>query len=187
MQVKLKFHGFLKELFSEKSYDVKTPAEAIKAWSIQNRDKLKDKPLLSVKEASTEHLLYSNLQTEELNIYPTVIGAKGGGGIIKIIVGAVLIAAGVLVTPFSPMLGTALISLGASMVIGGVLEMLSPVPKLNANLGFDMSPSNDDRRSNYLGAPGNTTKIGTPIPIGYGRFKLSGQFLSYNVNATDIV
>lgn len=193
MRVKLIFHGFLKELFSDSEYDVSTPAEAIKAWSIQNRSKLKDKPLLQIEEAPTEAELYSNIHTEELNISPYSEGAGGGGGggFIKIVIGVVLIVAGFMIpgsTPFLAKLGTALITAGVATILGGVLELLSPAPKLDMNLGFDFGgASSEDKKSNYLGAPGNTTKIGTPIPIGYGRFKLSGHYLSYNINAVNVL
>jgi len=50
-----------------------------------------------------------------------------------------------------------------------------------------VSASDDPDPSKYLGSKGNTTAIGTLIPKGYGRFPVSGQYMSLQVNSQDMV
>jgi predicted phage tail protein len=68
---------------------------------------------------------------------------------------------------------------GSSLLLGGVLQLLSPAPMRD-------TPAGDPEASRYLGPPANTVAIGTRIPIGYGTFKLAGHFLSFDIRATDV-
>lgn len=43
-----------------------------------------------------------------------------------------------------------------------------------------------ENNSKYLGTIGNTVVAGTRIPFGYGLYKVSGHFISYNVSSTTI-
>jgi len=63
------------------------------------------------------------------------------------------------------------------MAAGGIMQLISPAPKQD---------STDPDASKYIGAPGNTTKIGTRIPILYGRRKIFGQILSLDIEAKDV-
>lgn len=94
-----------------------------------------------------------------------VIPAFGGsGGLFRVIIGAVLVVVGVLTgQPW-------LIALGAQMFIGGLINLLFPA-------------HTETQTNKYLGAPGNTTQIGTPIPLLFGRAAAAGQYLSYNIDA----
>lgn len=190
----MKLHGFLKEVCSdlERVYEVKTVAEAVKAWSLQNKKNFKEIPTVEVVESPNIDSLYVPLtENKVINILPSFEGAGGGGGgsFIKIAIGAVLVAIGAVIggpagaSAMAKMFGTALVGTGVALAIGGVIEMLSPTPKLNLNTDF----TSDQDRSKYLGAPKNTTKIGTPIPVGYGRFKVGGQVLSYNIDAKTVL
>ena len=195
MQVTVKLHGFLKEVCSdlERVYEVKTIAEAVKAWSLQNKKNFKEIPTVEIVESPDVDSLYVPLTDNKvINILPSFEGSGGGGGgsFIKIAIGAVLVATGGWIGTtawaaaggFGASLSTALIGTGIAFALGGVIEMLSPTPKLNMNTDF----TSDQDRSKYLGAPKNTTKIGTPIPVGYGRFKIGGQILSYNIDAKTV-
>jgi hypothetical protein len=73
------------------------------------------------------------------------------------------------------MFGTVLLSMGAGLILGGLMELIMPQPR----------PSGPGEASKYLGAQGNTTRIGTPIPILAGRHKVFGQWFSFNVDAFD--
>jgi hypothetical protein len=61
------------------------------------------------------------------------------------------------------------------MVLGGIVQMLTPVPETDSTEG-----------SMYLGAGVNTVRIGTRIPILYGTRKVGGHYLSFDVDAKDI-
>lgn len=130
---------------------------------------------------------------EEIHVYPTLMGAGGGnGGLFKIIVGIILVAVvavaivatgGALLAPGTWMLtsfGSALLTTGVGLIVGGLMELMTPQPKL------DMSASNDLESSKYLGANSNTVKIGTPIPLLLGRHKFYGHIISFNVDSTNV-
>ena len=97
----------------------------------------------------------------ELHMVPAF---SGSGGVVKMIVGAILIVVGIVTGQ------PELIGMGIGLVIGGLMTLLFPVH--NADGGF----------SHYLGAPGNTTKIGTRIGLVLGTCAVYGQILSYNID-----
>lgn len=94
-------------------------------------------------------------------------------------------------------IGTALSVVGASMVLGGVTQMLSPQPELggvggvstrgefratrpeSVNRGFDGQQSYA-----YLGAQ-NTVGVGATIPVAYGRVLIGSHVISADVDVTD--
>jgi predicted phage tail protein len=94
-------------------------------------------------------------------------------------------------------IGTALSAVGATMVLGGVTQMLSPQPELggvggvntrsefsatrpeSVNRGFDGQQSYA-----YLGAQ-NTVGVGATIPVAYGRVLIGSHVISADVDVTD--
>jgi hypothetical protein len=60
------------------------------------------------------------------------------------------------------------------MILGGILQMLAPTPKSNTG-------SSD--QSLYVPSNQNTVKIGTRIPLIYGRVRHFGHYLSFNVDS----
>jgi predicted phage tail protein len=71
---------------------------------------------------------------------------------------------------------------GLSLVMGGLLEMLSPAPKMDSS----GNAASDPEASKYLGATQNTVKIGTRIPLLYGRHIAYGHYISFDVDAFDV-
>jgi predicted phage tail protein len=59
-------------------------------------------------------------------------------------------------------------------LLGGLAQLLAPQPE----------DDKDELRNRYLGAPRNTVAIGTRIAIPYGRRKIFGHYLSFDINAT---
>lgn len=117
--------------------------------------------------------LHSPLQVSELHVVPQF---SGGGGFVKIVIGIVIIAvAWYFAGPLGATFSNILLSVGASLVLGGLLELLTPAPKT--------TPATANTNSQYLGVAKNTTDINTPIPIGYGRFLVYGQILSFRLDA----
>lgn len=113
-------------------------------------------------------LLHSYSDTEELHIVPAFHGRGFFGDVVKIVVGAVLIAAS-FIPGIGPLAAGFLFNMGATLVLGGLMNML--FPQKVADTG------------GYLGPPGNTTAIGTPISLVFGTTQVYGQILSYNVDA----
>jgi len=188
MFIKVLFHGALKRICpDEYKVDVNTPAEAIRAVTNQFRDKLIRKDgqrfVCSVKECPRDVDLNSSVRGDEINIYPAFCASGGGGkkgGMVTMVIGAVLVAAGVAMmlsgvgTAFAP----SVIMAGAGMFFSGLSNYLFPMPDTS-------NDSSSPDSSRVFGNSGNTTKIGTRIPIGYGKYKICGQYLSINTLATD--
>ena len=89
-------------------------------------------------------------------------------------------------------------SIGASLILGGVANMLSPQPELPRLAGRRMETTNfrgpgaqgitrgsDGVQSYAYRGAANTVGAGVAIPVVYGRALIGGHLLSVNVVATD--
>ena len=85
-------------------------------------------------------------------LVPVIEGGKKG--VFQTIIGVVLIVASFWYPP--------LLNLGVSMVLGGIAQMLAPVPQLNDTM-------RKDDPSYAFGGVINTTQQGGPVPIVYGQ------------------
>lgn len=176
------FHGYLKEMHPE---PVKVHASSIvealtslKQHHVFN-PKLGKKHTVAVEGVKTLEELQGETHLTEIHIHPVVVGAGGNGGLLQMVVGAFLIVVGTLITPFFPMLGPLMVNAGFAMMLGGVLQMLMPQPKLG-------DTNSSQLKSQYLGARGNTVAIGTTIPMILGRHKAWGHYLSFDVDAYNL-
>lgn len=146
------------------------------------RVKLHDAPLRDIKE------LHHPVGGNTITITPVIMGA-GGNGIGQILIGAALIAAAV----FMPasitaigLFGTATVgsvmgSIGVSLLLGGVAQMLSPQPTAS-----DPPERPENKPSYTFNGAVNTTAQGQPIPVGYGRLIVGGGVLSAGIVAEEI-
>ena len=182
MRTKIILHGSFRDAcpISEFECEADTPIQAVRALTSQIKivnPSFNAQWELCVVDCDTIAALYSPLTMPELHLVPSFAGA---GGVGKIIVGAVLVVAAIVIyaagwwTGVGAIVGTMLLSMGLSLIMGGILELMTPAPKKQPN-GPDPS--------NYLGSPMNTTAVGTPIPIGYGRYLVYGQYLSVGLEA----
>jgi predicted phage tail protein len=112
---------------------------------------------------------------QTIKIVPVVGGA---GKVTKIIVGAILIAAAIWFPPLAgvTLYGTTTLaavsfSIGVSLVLGGVIEMLAPQPKTDG-------PGPEDMPSYTFNGPINTTAQGYPVPVGFGRMIVGSAVIS---------
>ena len=125
---------------------------------------------------------------EVIRIAPVIAGAKSGLG--QVLLGAALIGLSFFlpgtalftVGTFAPSLASIAFSVGVSMVLGGVTQMLSPPPKVDA--GGGERPEN--KPSYVFNGAVNTTAQGNPVPVGYGRMKVGGAVVSAGLSAVDI-
>lgn len=122
--------------------------------------------------------MYKPVGDSELHLYPDFRGG-GGGGFLNIIIGAVIIVAAVALAVPTGGASLAAIPFGLTLVVGGLISLISPAPKPDTATGQTFS-------SKYLGAPKNTTKIGTRIPLIWGEQRVYGQYISYNIVARDV-
>jgi predicted phage tail protein len=193
MKRRIILHGYLKKLIPGSiELAVETVVEAIEALCVVTGRALHPNPKtgrhrIACVGFDSLDAMRSPLgdDVEELHLIPAFAGGKSGG-ILQIIVGVVIIVAAILLSPYTGGASSILTEdgaymvgmMGASMILGGILALVSPSPKNNTNSG--------PAESLYLGTPQNTTKIGTPIPIGYGMFRVYGQILSADIEATDM-
>lgn len=178
--IKVVLHGHFKKICPvDYTFHVKTPAEALKALSKQVkgfRPVPGQEPVLGkVIGFEDGDALFMPTDKREIHLVPAFVG---GGGFVKIIIGAIFIVVGAYTGQGW------LVSIGIGLALGGVMELLSPAPKpFEFNNG---QQTGDPPGSKYLGAPGNTVAIGTRIPLLVGTHIASGQFLSFNIEATDV-
>lgn len=119
--------------------------------------------------------LKSQSDVEDIHIIPALAFGKNGG-VLQTIIGVTLIVVGIAMGGvFWPAI---FISTGIGMVVGGLVQMLSPQPQLSAT-------GAQETRSKYLGGFQNTVRIGTTIPLLYGRRRVGGHLLSINIDAKD--
>lgn len=115
--------------------------------------------------------------TDDIRIIPVIIGSKRGG-IFQTILGAALIAISFtpIGVPFAPYLQMA----GASMLLGGVVQMLSPQPG-----GLSVGQNAENKPSYAFGGPVNSTTQGNPVGVLYGSREIGGAVISAGIYAED--
>lgn len=184
--MKIILHGVLAERFGrEHTIHTDVPADAIEGLSRQLPDWPRDL-LIDVPGYASERLLRSQTDIEAIHLVPRMYG--GGGKFGKILLGAALIglaialpAAGGLYFAGTAigMSTTAIATMGVGMVLAGVSQFFMKAPTI--------SKSNDPEASKYLGINRNTTQIGTPIALAWGRIKLTGHWLSLQSDSDHLV
>lgn len=199
------FYGRLRDLTGRESVQLSGDSvyELIEGISANFKEELQPTPdreriVVKVRDFNTEDEIRRPLAPDEteIHIYPTLLGGGGkNGGLFKLIVGIVLVAVvawAVIATGGAALLmagpnawgltwlGSAMLTTGVGLIVGGMMEMMMPQPKI------DMSASNDIEASKYIGAQGNTIKIGTPIPLLLGRHRGDGHFISFNVDSMNV-
>jgi len=122
---------------------------------------------------------------QRITIAP-VISGSGGNGLGQIILGAALIA----VAWWNPMGWAAagsflsqatLYSVGTSMILGGVVQMIAPTPKAS-----DPSERPDNKPSYAFNGAVNTTAQGQPVPVGYGRLIVGSAVISAGIDVDEV-
>jgi len=113
--------------------------------------------------------------TREVKIVPVLSGSKRAG-LLQTIIGAVIFAASFFV-PGMQGWGQ---SLGASLALGGVIQMLSPQAS-----GLKQSASPENSPSYAFGSAKNTTASGNPVPICIGERRWGGMIISASIYAED--
>lgn len=181
------FHGYLCDMYPDGiQIEGGSPAECISGlryWPGFRKEDGKQHHV-ALPDFQSRQAIYDNTDKEEIHIYPVLAGHGGkSGSFLAIAIGVILVVAAPAIWWALPLMsgftiGT-ITTAGAMLVLNGVISLLSPAPKSS-------SDSSSDKKSNYLAATKNTTKVGTRIPMIYGRRKVYGQILSFNVTATNL-
>ena len=207
-------------------YDLRTPADAVKLLCI-NIPELQEELIHAhdhgigyrLIQADTD-LGYEDLHlpigSNDLILTPVITGSGGSTG--QILVGVGLVAFSILtagagagflglgagLTAGTFTLGSAasvaIGAIGASLILGGVSQMLSPQPTIPSLSGANRlssaeSTSTDGPQSVVRGTDGrqsyaytgaaNTVGVGATIPVAYGDVLIGSHLLSANVDVTD--
>lgn len=122
---------------------------------------------------------------EVIKIVPYIIGSKKAGAL-QTILGAVLVVVGVVIGYFAGWtgvgwaIGSKMAMMGGAMMLGGVVQMLSPQPG-----GLASKQDADNRASYAFGGVTNTAAQGYPVPIGYGKRRIGGAIISAGIYVED--
>lgn len=116
---------------------------------------------------------------EVIRIVPVIIGSKKAG-LIQTILGAVLVIASIWMPGLSIAASNMMFAAGASITLGGVVQMLSPQPT-----GLASKQSADNRASYAFGGVTNTAAQGYPVPLLYGRRRIGGAIISAGIYVED--
>lgn len=162
---------------------VDSPAEALRminankpgvfAWIKANLSKYENyRVSCEYEDGTTEDLDNDTFplrrKLKSIHFTPLIVGA---GGVGKIVVGVVMIVAGVVFQqPW-------LVSMGINMAIGGVISALSPRPKKSR----EAESARSDGTSYFFDGPVNTTQQGVPVPLIYGRILTGSHAISANL------
>jgi predicted phage tail protein len=106
--------------------------------------------------------------TTEIRIVPVISGSKNSG-LFQTILGVVLIVAS-----FIPGF-QALMPVGIAMTLGGVVQMLSPVPKAASQ---QEQASSENKPSYLFNGAFNSTQQGLPVPVVYGRMLVGSSVVA---------
>ncbi|EJM73107.1 tail assembly protein [Pseudomonas sp. GM60] len=116
--------------------------------------------------------------TTEIRIVPVISGSKNGG-LFQVVLGAVMIVAGFIVAGGSlgtaAPVGTAMVMMGVSMVLGGVVQMLTPVPKAP---GQQEQGITENKPSYLFNGAFNSTQQGLPVPVVYGQMLVGSSVVA---------
>ncbi|MDX9667337.1 tail assembly protein [Pseudomonas sp. P5_152] len=183
----IKLYGQLRQFGKSYQFCVRTPAEAIKALSVQIPgferflSNAKSRGLVFAVFRGKKNIAESELTYQgqgDIIIAPVIVGSKRAG-VLQTVVGALLIAASFL-TFWTPPVSAALFASGVGMVAGGVIQMLSPQA---GSLKTSAAPENTP--SYAFGAARNTTASGNPVPLCIGKRRWGGAIISAAIYAED--
>jgi predicted phage tail protein len=141
---------------------------------------------------------------QEIKIVPVVAGA--GGGVGKIVAGIALVALAIVLAPagagflglgaglkatvasglatgfISAAASSAIGAIGFALVVGGVTQLVSPVPKVPQGGGSD----NDPRKTYNFSGIQQTSRQGVPVPCVYGLTLVGSVVISAGTDTVQV-
>ena len=204
-KVKVKFHGNLGKRLKRKVWDLSIGSvqEALHAVNIlsgkrlikmmikDSEKKLKYQIKVNDEPVETSGIDYENLATvndtelclkrkiKKIDIIPVLEGSGDDAkGVVMVIVAVMLIVAGIIVAPKSPMLGQMMISAGIALLAGGVSILMAKPPKFEYFRTIDT----ENAPSYLFNGPINSANEGGPVPLGYGRLLCGSQTIQVSLN-----
>ena len=193
---KIKLYGKLAKFVGHRilEADVATAAEAVRFlvanWPELERHMADQHYRVSVGTYDLDlEELHDPAGQQEIKIVPVMVGAGATG---RIIAGIALVALALLFAPGAALagglftLGSAavpiVLGIGASLVLGGVAQLLTPTPKVPT--GADTQ--NDPRKSYSFSGIQNTSRQGVPVPIVYGENIVGSVVISAGIDTVQV-
>jgi len=194
---KIRLYGQLAKFIGQRvlEADVETAAEAVRFlvtnWPELERHMADQYYRVSVgKYDLAAEELHDPAGQQDIKIVPVVAGA---GSVGRILLGVLLIGlafipgvgASLAAATYGSLtgVGTVLLGLGASLVLGGVAQLLSPVPQVNKTMGND---PDDPRRSFSFSGIQQTSRQGVPVPVVYGEMLVGSVVISAGIDTVQV-
>ncbi|MGT2518087.1 tail assembly protein, partial [Salmonella enterica] len=186
-------YGDLQRFGKRFSLSIKTAAEGVYALAMQIpgfREKMTEGwyQVRIAGEDVSEDTLSTRLHEPlppgaVIHIVPRMEGAKSGG-IFQVVLGAVAIAAafwtgGASMAAWGA-LSTGLFTAGASMMLGGVAQMLTPQPKAPS-----MHSADNGKQNTYFSSLDNMVAQGNPLPVAYDEVMTGSRRISQELSTRD--
>lgn len=112
-----------------------------------------------------------------VHIVPRMAGAKNG--IWQVVAGAALTGAS-FIPGLNAVAATVLFSAGASMALGGVAQMLTPVSGTPA-----VGQTDNGKQNTYFSSLDNMVAQGNPVPVLYGEMQIGSRVISQMMSTRD--
>jgi predicted phage tail protein len=124
---------------------------------------------------------------QQIKIVPVLVGAGATG---RIIAGVALVALS-FIPGFAAWAGPTAYALitgvGASLVLGGVAQLLTPVPKIGPTPGATGANTDQDPRKSYsFSGIQQTSRQGVPVPVVYGETLVGSVVISAGVDTVQV-
>ena len=195
MLSKIKLYGKLAKFIGHRvlEADIASAAEAVRFLAVnfpgleQHMAEQHYRVSVGSYDLSKDELHHPSGQ-QQISIVPVIVGA---GTVGRILVGAALIAASFftggatigllgLAAPVavSGVLGT----IGATLILGGVSQLLSPVPTLPTG----QDTQSDPRKSYSFSGIQQVSRQGVPVPIVYGETMVGSVVVSQGVDTVQV-
>ncbi|EKB5402032.1 tail assembly protein [Salmonella enterica] len=186
-------YGDLQRFGKRFSLSIKTAAEGVYALSMQIpgfRQRMSEgwyQVRIAGRDVAPDDVtarLHEPLPTGAvIHIVPRMGGAKSGG-VFQVVLGAVAIGAAFFTGGASMAawgaLSTGLFTAGASMMLGGVAQMLAPQPKAPS-----MHNADNGKQNTYFSSLDNMVAQGNPLPVAYGEVMTGSRRISQELSTRD--
>lgn len=190
--VNVRFYGSLKQFGAEFRLDCQTTAEIVQALTSQI-PKLRQSIQQGLFTVRVGRDYFDNRYLEQglshklkddatVHFTPVLKGSKRGG-LFGVIAGVAIIAGAIALGPLAGIISTNAAwivgSVGASLLLGGVAQMLTKMPEMK------MGTEKEKKQSTAFSNLSNMTAQGKPMPLAYGRMRVGSLIISQGVETMD--
>ena len=191
--VNVRFYGSLKQFGSEFRLDCQTTAEIVQALTSQI-PKLRQfiqQGLFTVRVGRDyfdnrylEQGLSHKLKDDSTVHFTPVLKGSKRGGLFGVIAGVAIIAGAIVLGPLTGIISTNAAwivgSVGASLLLGGVAQMLTKMPEMK------MGTEKEKKQSTAFSNLSNMIAQGKAMPLAYGRIRTGSLIISQGLEAIDV-